>query len=110
MKRKTLLALGVMGALGMSGASAATFLCETPSDLSYTVCAPAAFEPPPSAVILLVPEPAIVSYSSVVPARPYVASARLPEPYLTVTTYDYSGVSWPQTEPRISTYRYYYGR
>jgi hypothetical protein len=46
-----------------------------------------------------------VTYYSYEQAQPSLSALRV-VPTRTVTTYEYSG-QWPNTEPRVSTYRYY---
>ena len=110
MKRETLLALAVAGALGSSVSSAETFLCRTPSDLSYTACAPTAFDPREPTVVqyyTVERQPSVVVYEPVVTRAPAIVSAMPAQPpHLTITTYQER--SWPNTEPIIKQERYYY--
>jgi len=126
MNRKTLLALAVAGGLGSSAASAATFLCETnPADVSYRACTEVVSGSSAAMNFRLVPEHPVTTYYSVErpvtaysierPATIYYSFDQAPQPApsevrvvpsRTVTTYEYSG-QWPETEPSVSTYRYY---
>ena len=110
MKHRTLLALAVTGALGSSVAFADTFVCTTPSDLSYTTCAPAAFDSRrPSAVqyYAIERQPSVVFYEPVVTRAPATVFATPEVSSKTITTYQYR--SWPNTEPIVKTERYTYG-
>ena len=110
MKRGTLLALAVAGALGSSVSSAETFLCRTPSDLSYTACVPTAFDPREPTVVqyyTVERQPSVVLYEPAVTRAPAIVAAMPAQPpHLTVTTYEHR--SWPNTEPIIKQERYYY--
>jgi hypothetical protein len=121
MNRKTLLALAVAGVLGSSAASAATFLCETnPADASYTACTDVVsgsnfrLVPERSVTTYYSMEPPVTTYSIERPVTTYYSFDQAPQPspselrvvpLRTVTTYEYR--QWPNTEPRVSTYRYY---
>ena len=106
--KRGILALAVAGALGSSMASAETFLCRTAPDMSYTACSPIAMESRAyvaEPVVVMESQPAVAPRWIVAPAT----ATAVPEvSSVTVTTHEYSE-SWPNTEPRISTYRYSYG-
>lgn len=112
MKRKTFLALAVVGVVGSSAASAGTYLCQTdPSDVSFKSCIEVAYEARTGTNVMLVPALPAVSTSSVDQVREQIGRERnaslhgaIPGPV--ITTYDYSGV-WPETEPSITRYQYY---
>jgi hypothetical protein len=125
MNRKTLLALAVAGGLGSSAASAATFLCETnPADISFRTCTEVVSGSSAAMNFRPLPEPPVTTYYSIEhpvtaysierPVATYYSFDQAPPspsqlrvvPSRTVTTYEYSG-QWPNTEPRVSTYRYY---
>ena len=109
--KRGILALAVVGALGSSMASAETFLCRTAPDMSYTACSPIESrvyymaEP----VVVMESQPAVAPRWIVAPAAAVPEASSVPEvSSVTITTHDYSE-AWPNTEPRVSTYRYSYG-
>ena len=95
MKRKTLLALGVAGVIGCSGASATTYLCELdPADVSFKACGEISSHTTASVQssvdVVVAPEPSVVTYYTVEP----------PTRDLTVTEV------WVPVEPAGVTYYY----
>jgi hypothetical protein len=106
MMKRGILALAVAGALGSSVAYAETFLCRTAPDMSVTACSPVAFE---SRAFVAEPTAVIHTGPAASTARPIVERAvAVPEQSAVTITYEYPR-SWPNTEPRVSTYRYSYG-
>lgn len=113
--KRGMLALAVMGALGSSVAFGQTYLCRTPSDMSFTACTPIEYQTviEPAMVIYQDSGPAVVTYSEPAPAPRWIvqsadAPREVPEVSSVTITREYAR-EWPNTEPRVSRYTYSYG-